>query len=293
MNVQASKLRELLTRPEPVVSMGVWDPYSAIVAEQEGFEVLTVFGSIVSWAMLGTTDSGYITQTEIADTARRIIQSVSVPVIVDCDDGFGDPINVRRTVQIMEHMGAAGMYIEDLSRPLRCSAMGDGGLISSDVMIQKIRAAVEARTDPDFFIMARTDNYEGVDEMIARCRKYVEAGADMALVIGLTTEESMERVAAEAGVPLSTLQPARTKMPFLPHDRVKEMGYRIVFHVQTMYMAAAQAMRDAARDLKEDVTKGTEVPRVAPGPGPIEIEKTLGLDLDTELNNRYSGTSVR
>lgn len=103
------------------------------------FELLTVFGSIVSWSMLAKTDSGYITQTEIADTARRIIQSVSVPVIVGCDDGFGDPINVRRTLQIMEHMGAAGMYIEDLSRPLRCSGMGDGRLIASDAMVQKIR----------------------------------------------------------------------------------------------------------------------------------------------------------
>ncbi|HHE41765.1 MAG TPA: isocitrate lyase/PEP mutase family protein [Dehalococcoidia bacterium] len=290
MNEKAKRLRQLLARPEPIVSLGVWDPYSAIVAEQEGFELLTVFGSIVSWSMLGKTDTGYITQTEIADTARRVIQSVSVPVIVDCDDGFGDPINVRRTVQIMEHMGAAGMYIEDLRRPLRCSAMGDGGLISSDAMVQKIRAAVEARTDPDFFIMARTDNYEGVNELIARSRKYVKAGADMVLVIGLTTEEDMSRVGAEAGVPLSTLQAARTKMPFLPHNTVAAMGYRIIFHVQTMYMAAAQAMRDAARELREDVAKGTEVPRLAPGPSPVEIEKTLGLDLDTELNNRYSSS---
>ena len=216
MKTKAKLLRELIAQPGTIFSLGVWDPFSAIVAEQAGFEVLTVFGSITSWSMIGKSDTGYVTQTEMVDTARRVVQSVSSPVIVDCDDGFGDPINVMRTVKLIEQVGAAGLYIEDLSRPLRCSALGEGGLIPSDVMVQKIRAAVEARTDPDFVIIARTDAYEGVDEMILRAKKYVEAGADMVLTIGLLNLEDMKKVAAQADVPIATLQAARTKMPFGP-----------------------------------------------------------------------------
>jgi 2-methylisocitrate lyase-like PEP mutase family enzyme len=261
---QAKKLRELLDRPGPVFSLGVWDPFSAMVAEQAGFEVLTVFGSITSWSMIGKTDTGYITQTEMVDASRRVVQAVSTPVIVDCDDGFGDPINVMRTVKLVEQIGAAGLYIEDLARPLRCSAMGEGGMIPSDVMVQKIRAAVDARTDPDFVIIARTDAYEGPDEMILRAKKYVEAGADMVLTIGLLNLEDMRRVASEAGVPLATLQAARTKMPFGPPNEVAEMGYKLIFHVQTLFMAAAHSMRQAADQLMEDIKKGDETPRCCP-----------------------------
>ncbi len=288
METQAGKLRKLIARPGPVVSLGVWDPFSALVAEQEGFELLTVFGSITSWALIGKSDTGYITQTEIVDTARRVVQSVSVPVIVDCDDGFGDPINVVRTVKLVEQIGAAGLYIEDLSRPLRCSALGDGGMISSAAMVRKIRAAVEARKDPDFLIIARTDAYEGAEEMVVRARKYHEAGADMVLVIGLLTVEDMRKVAAEAGVPLATLQAARTKMPFGPPDQVAEMGYKIIFHVQTMFMAAAESMRRAARELKADLEDGSKTPRLPPGPSPVEIEKSIGLDEDEALIERYA-----
>jgi len=158
LNEQAKQLREMLSRPGPIVSLGIWDAFSAIVAEQEGFELLTLFGSMTSWSLIGKPDSGNITQTEMLDAARRAIRATSVPVIVDCDDGFGDPLNVRRTVQLVEQLGAAGMYIEDLKRPLRCSALGGGRLIPSDDMVQKIRAAVEARTDPNIFNKARTDD---------------------------------------------------------------------------------------------------------------------------------------
>ena len=291
MNTPAKRLREILNRPGPMVSIGVWDAFSAIVAEQEGFEVLTLFGSMASWSMIGKPDSGNITQTEMLDAARRIIRAVSVPVIVDCDDGFGDPMNVRRTVQLVEQIGAAGMYIEDLRRPLRCSALGGGRLIPSNEMVQKIRAAVEARTNPDFFIMARTDDYEGVDEVVARSKKYVAAGVDMILAIGLTSREAMAKVGKEAGVPVSTIQAAGTRMPMLPRDTLAGMGYKAIFHVPTMFSAAAHSMREAARQLKSDLDAGATQPRVMPGPNPVEMEKMGGLDDDDKLNVRYSTES--
>ncbi len=287
MSEQTRKLREILGRKQPLVSMGAWDPYSAMVAEQEGFETVTIFGSIVSWSLLGMTDTGYMTQTEVVDVARRIIARVSVPVIVDCDDGFGDPINVRRTVQLVEQVGAAGLYIEDLSRPLRCSALGGGGEVPVEVMVQKIRAAVDARSNPEFFLMARTDAYVPLDEIAARARRYVEAGVDMVLVIGLNKAEDLRTVAKKAGVPMATIQAERTTHAFVAYNDLVDMGYRGVFYVQPMYLAAAKAMREAARNLLADIKKGTTVPSVLPGPSPVEIEKTLGLDLDSELNTRY------
>lgn len=274
-----------------MVSIGVWDAFSAIVAEQEGFEVLTLFGSMASWSMIGKPDSGNITQTEMLDAARRIIRAVSVPVIVDCDDGFGDPMNVRRTVQLVEQIGAAGMYIEDLRRPLRCSALGGGRLVPSDDMVQKIRAAVEARSNPDFFIMARTDDYEGLDEVVSRSKKYVAAGVDMILAIGLTSREAMAKVGREAGVPVSTIQAAGTRMPVLPRDVLADMGFKAIFHVPTMFSAAAHSMREAARQLKADLDAGSVQPRVLPGPNPVEMEKMVGLDEDDKLNVRYASGS--
>ena len=291
MTTAARTFREILERPGPMVSIGVWDAFSAIVAEQEGFEVLTLFGSMTSWSMIGRPDSGNITQTEMLDAARRVIRAVSLPVIVDCDDGFGDPLNVRRTVQLVEQIGAAGMYIEDLRRPLRCSALGGGRLISSDDMVQKIRAAIEARENPDFFIMARTDDYEGVDEVVARSRKYVAAGVDMILAIGLTSPEALAQVGREAGVPISTIQAAGTRMPLLPRDVLASMGFKGIFHVPTMFSAAAQSMRDAARQLKADLDAGSVQPRVLPGPNPVEMEKMVGLDGDDRLSVRYDSAS--
>ena len=287
MSEQTKRLRAILNGPKPMVSMGVWDPYSAMVAEQEGFESLTIFGSLVSWSLLGMSDTGYMTQTEIVDVTRRVVARVSVPVIADCDDGFGDPINVRRTVQLIEQVGAAGLYIEDLSRPLRCSALGGGGEVPIEAMVQKIRAAVEARVNPEFFLMARTDAYVPVDEIALRARRYVEAGVDMVLVIGLNKPEDLRAVAQKAGVPLGTIQAERTIHAFVAHNELVDMGYKGVFHVQPMYLAAAHAMREAARNRKADVEKGTDVPRVLPGPSPLDIETTIGLALDTELNTRY------
>ncbi len=196
-----------------------------------------------------------------------------------------------RTVQLVEQIGAAGLYIEDHSRPLRCSAMGEGGMIPSEVMIQKIRAAVDARTDPDFVVIARTDAYQGPDEMIVRARKYVQAGADMVLTIGLLNLEDMRKVAVEAGVPLATLQAARTKMPFGPPNEVAEMGYKLIFHVQTLLMAADHAMRLAAEQLMEDLKKGDQTPRLLPGRSLVEIEKSIGLDEDERIINSYFGVN--
>jgi 2-methylisocitrate lyase-like PEP mutase family enzyme len=290
MNTQAKRLREIINRPGAAISVGVWDPFSARVAEQEGFDILTLFGSLLSFSMIGTTDYGYITQTEMVDATRRMVQAVSVPVVVDCDDGFGDPANVRRTVQLLEQVGAAGMYLEDLKRPLRCSALGGGSLVPPAEMEQKVKAAIDARSDPDFFLMARTDDYEGVDDVIARADRYGRAGIDMVLVIGLTRVEDMEKVARAATVPLATIQAPSTKMPMVAPADLEAMGYKMIYYVPTLFTPAAMAMRDAARQLKKDLEDRTRVPRTVPGLTMAEVEGMVGLEEDIRLQEKYSVT---
>jgi len=144
----------LINRPGCTDSVGVWDALSARVVEQEGFEFLTVLSSMVSWSLLGKTDYGYITQTKMLDVARRIVQAVHVPITLDGDDGFGDPMIVRRAVQLFEQVGVTGLIIEDLKRPLRCSALGGDSMEPAEVMVQEVRATREIQS------IAITDNKE-------------------------------------------------------------------------------------------------------------------------------------
>jgi len=286
MSWQAKKLRELINRPGCTDSVGVWDAFSARVAEQEGFEFLTVLGSMVSWSLLGKTDYGYITQTEMLDVARRIVQAVQVPIIVDVDDGFGDPMIVRRTVQLFEQVGVAGLIIEDLKRPLRCSALGGGSMEPAEVMVQKVKAAVEARSDPNFVIFARTDNYEGIDEIISRVAAYAKAGADMGFVQGLSSVEDMERVGKASPIPLMAIQVPGTMVPLVAPDKLEAMGYKVHLYYP-LFGYAARALRNFVRELKQALENRTKVPSMEAGLGPMEVEYIMGLAADSELQGKY------
>jgi 2-methylisocitrate lyase-like PEP mutase family enzyme len=287
MDMQTKRLREVINRSGSTASVGIWDPFSAKVAEQEGFEFLNLMGSMVSWSFLGRTDSGYITLTEMLDVARRVVDAVGVPIIVDCDDGFGDPMIVRRTVQLFEQVGAAGIIVEDLKRPLRCSALGGGSMERAGVMVQKVRAALEARNDPNFVIIARTDDYEGMDEVITRVNAYGKAGADMAFVLGLKRVEDMERLGKESPIPLMAVQAPGTMIPLVPPDRLETMGYKLITYIPPIFASAALAIRNAVKELKSGLKDGTRVPSIAPGFTPMEIEQIVGLPQDTELQKKY------
>jgi len=286
MSRQAQKLRELIERPGATDGVGVWDAFSAKVAEQEGFEFLTILGSIVSWSLLGKTDTGYITQTEMLDVARRIVQAVDVPVIVDTDDGFGDPLMVRRTVQLFEQIGVAGVIIEDLKRPLRCSALGGGSMEPAVLMVQKIKAAVAARSDPNFVIFARTDDYEGIDEVISRVATYTKAGAEVGFVLGLKSVEDMERVGKASPIPLMAIEAPDTNMPLVPPDKLEAMGYKLHLYYP-LFCHAARALRSFVKELKKDLGDRTKLPSTKGGLSPIEIENIMGLEKDSELQQKY------
>src|SRR5690606_31812713 len=198
-----ARLRELLAGPGPVVAPGAYDALSARPVEQAGFDVVYMTGFGTTASLIGRPDVGLLSGTEMVDNARRIAAAVDVPVIADADTGYGNAINVVRTVQSYEQAGVAGVHIEDQVMPKKCGHMSGKAVIGADEMVGKIRAAVSARRDPDFVVIARTDAaaVEGLDAALERARAYAEAGADLLFVEAPTSEDDIARVAGElAGV---------------------------------------------------------------------------------------------
>ena len=289
MRNQTRKLRELIARPGAIASIGVWDCYSASVAAAAGFEVISILGSMVTWSAVGKPDLGYVTQTEMVEATRRITSVVDLPAFVDCDDGFGESVHIQRTIRLLEQAGAAGMFMEDTARPTSAHDLKQRTLIGVDSMEAKIRAAVDARLDPDFVIVARTDNHQGLDELIRRAVAYRNAGADMVLTIGLRSEEDMRTVARGVPGPLIAVQSLGGKAPQVPHAELQAMGYKVVSHVLPLFSASAYAMREAATGLRQAVDAGAVAPTDYAGLSRDEIQNTVGLAEAVEAFHRYQG----
>jgi 2-methylisocitrate lyase-like PEP mutase family enzyme len=211
---------------------------------------MTGFGT--SAALLGRPDVGLLTMTEMAGNAGRIAACVDVPVIADADTGYGNPLNVIRTVGAYEAAGVAGIHIEDQVAPKKCGHLEGKLVIPAEEMAEKVRAAVEARTQPEFVIIARTDAraVEGLARALQRGRMYREAGADVLFIEALTSEaEAEEAVKAFPGVPLLFNWAEGGKTPPISLDRVKELGYRIVIFPISTLLAATGAMRRILQEI--------------------------------------------
>ncbi len=242
------RLRELLARPEPLVAPGAYDALSARLVEQAGFDVVYMTGFGTTASLVGRPDVGLLTGTEMIDNARRIATAVDVPVIADADTGYGNAINVVRTVQAYEQAGVAGIHIEDQVLPKKCGHMSGKAVIPADEMAGKIRAAVAARRDPEFLLIARTDAaaVEGVSAALDRARTYAAAGADVLFVEALTSEDDIARVADElrdvAPLVFNWAEGGRT--PPLPLARIAELGFALVlFPIGTLLAATAGIRR--------------------------------------------------
>ena len=183
-------LRELLAGPEPVLAPGAYDALSARLVERAGFPAVYMTGFGASASLLGRPDVGLLSFDEMAGHARRLAQAVSVPLIADADDGYGNPLNVMRTVREYAAAGVAALHIEDQVAPKRCGHMEGKEVIDAAEMVEKVRAAVEARGDGELLIIARTDAraVEGLDAALERARRYREAGADALFVEAPETE---------------------------------------------------------------------------------------------------------
>jgi methylisocitrate lyase len=232
---------------------GVFCPLVARLAERMGFPAVYLSGAALS-ATLGLPDIGLVTATEFADAARAITAACSLPLIADADTGFGEALGVERTVRLYEAAGAAALHLEDQLMPKRCGHLSGKQLVPAEAMAAKVRAAVAARRDADFVVIARTDarGVEGLEEAVRRAKAYLAAGADMIFPEALEGEAELEAFArALPGVPLLANMTEFGKGPILDRARLAEMGYRVVIYPVSGLRAALKAAQAVFADLRD------------------------------------------
>ena len=242
MNQGPSKLREIL-KNEFVVAPGVFNGISALLAERSGFKATYLSGSGVAGAM-GLPDLSVTTSTEVAEEIRRITSVSRLPLIVDADTGFGEPVNVTRTVRLFEGAGASAIHLEDQVLPKRCGHLNGKKIVERDEMIRKIRVAADTRKDPDFMVIARTDarSVNGIQDAIERANLYIEAGADMIFTEAPESKEEFKQFRKNVKGPLLANMTEFGKSPLLTVEELKEIGYNAVIFPLTAFRVSLKAM---------------------------------------------------
>ena len=281
-----TRLRELIDRPEILPAMGGYDALSARLIERAGGEVVYMSGSSVSTSVHGYPDVGLTTMTEMVDRARGMVGAVDVPVLCDADTGYGNPVNVMRTVEAYERAGVAGIHIEDQTFPKRCGHFDEKGVVPTAEMVAKVRAATDARTDDDFVVIARTDAraVEGFERAVERSEAYVDAGADALFFEAPTTREELERVGESfPDVPLVANMTEGGETPLFDADEFEAMGYDVVLYPATGFKAAAKAMAELYAEIAETGTQAGMMDRLVTWEGRNEI---TGLDEVVERERR-------
>ncbi len=251
-----TKFRRLLEQPGIIMAPGAYDCLTAKLIEAAGFPAVYMTGAGTSVARLGYPDLALATMTEMLDNASQIASIVDIPVIADADTGYGGVLNVRRTVRQYERSGVAALHLEDQDFPKRCGHLDDKRVISVEDMVQKINAAVDARTDDDFTIIVRTDALAvtGWDDSMRRCEEYIKAGADALFVEALRTPEEVERAARELSVPLLYNYVETGKSPLLSAQDLERFGFKIVIFPASALLTAMQAVQQTLATLKQQGT---------------------------------------
>ncbi|MGY1986860.1 oxaloacetate decarboxylase [Blastococcus sp. SYSU DS0669] len=283
-----ARLRELLDGPEPLIAPGAYDALSARLVEQAGFGAVYMTGFGTTASLIGRPDVGLLTGAEMVDNARRIVAAVDVPVIADADTGYGNAVNVVRTVQLYEQAGVAALQLEDQVSPKKCGHMSGKAVIPTEEMAGKIRAAVAARRDPDLLVIARTDAVavSGVEDAIARARAFAEAGADVLFVEAPTSAEDIARVAEElrGTAPLLFNWAEGGRTPPLTYQRIAELGFSLVLYPIGTLLAATAGMRSLLDVLKRD---GVPTSALDALPSFGEFTDLVGLPEIQELEQRF------
>lgn len=247
----ARRLRERLRSPELLIAPGVFDGLSARIAAAAGFEALYASGGAIARST-GVPDLGLLSFTEVLTRLREVVDATNLPVIADADTGYGNALNVLRTVREFERLGVAALHLEDQVSPKKCGHYAGKELISVDEMVGKLRAAQDARVDPALVLIARTDAraVEGVGGAIRRGNRYAEAGADVIFVEAPESEEELRTIAQEVKAPLlvNMFQGGRT--PLVAPEVLAAMGYRVMIVPSDLQRAAIRAMQDAAQALR-------------------------------------------
>jgi len=249
---KTTRFRQLVTSPEILMLPVAHDALSALAIAEAGFSALCVAGYGSSGSVLGLPDIGLMSSTEMLTHYGHIVDRVDLPVMVDIDTGFGDVNNVIRTVRQVERLGAAALFLEDQTFPKRCGHMAGKSVAPVEEYLPKLKAALWARQDPDFVIMARTDAaaVHGLDEAIRRACLYAGAGADMVFVEAVTSVEDMRRVNAAVPVPSMANMIEGGRTPFLPAAELQELGYAAVAYPCASVFTVVKALRTWAGRLK-------------------------------------------
>lgn len=280
-------LRGLLKQGATLVAPGAYDAFSARLAEAAGFPVVYMTGFGTAASLLGRPDVGLLTMSEIVDNVRHIVQAVNVPVIADADTGCGNAVNVVRTVREYEAAGVAGIHIEDQEPPKRCGHPAGKRVIPLDEMTARIEAAVPARIDPDFLVIARTDARAvvGLDGAIARARTYRDAGADMLFVETPESRTEVEQIAAAfPDVPLLFNWIEHGRTPAVELATLAELGYGLVIFPLTALFAATAAVVTGLAAL---AAVGIPAPENTGAPGFEEFVDLIGLPEVRHLERRF------
>jgi methylisocitrate lyase len=235
---------------ETIVIPGVFNPLVARMAQKMGFRALYLSGAALS-ASYGVPDIGILTQTEFADAARSLTRAASLPLLCDADTGFGEALNVERTVHLFEEAGAAGLQLEDQHFPKRCGHLSGKSLVPAEEMVAKVRAAVGARRDSDFVVVARTDarGVTGFDDAVRRALLYLEAGADVIFPEALESAEEFLAFSQAVPAPLLANMTEFGKGPSLDVATLSSMGYRMVIYPVTALRAALKAAEQTFADI--------------------------------------------
>lgn len=249
-------LRELFAAPGLIVAPGVADALNARLVADEGFKAIYMTGGGTSAVRLGMPDVGLLTMPEMADNAGRIADASGLPVISDADTGYGNPLNVRRTVRTFEKAGVAGIHLEDQELPKRCGHLSGKTLVSRADMVNKIRAACEARDDSDFVIIARTDALavEGFEAALDRGRAYEAAGADMIFVESPLTMEHLTAIPKAFTVPTLFNMASSGKTPYLHTDELARLGFKLAIYPNFAILCAIPVVRNYLKELREQGT---------------------------------------
>ncbi|MDN5727476.1 MAG: methylisocitrate lyase [Propionibacteriales bacterium] len=256
-------LRDLLTPGAARLFPGAFNPLSARLIEQKGFDGVYVSGAVLA-ADLGLPDIGLTTLTEVATRAGQIARMTDLPSIVDADTGFGEPMNVARTIQELENAGLAGCHLEDQVNPKRCGHLDGKTLVDLPTMIKKIAAATSARRDPNFLIMARTDvrSVDGLDATVERAKALVDAGADAIFPEAMTDLSEFEAVCKAIDVPVLANMTEFGKSELFTRDQLAEVGIAIVIHPVTLLRTAMGAAGRVLDAIRTDGSQTAEVPHM-------------------------------
>jgi 2-methylisocitrate lyase-like PEP mutase family enzyme len=271
------RFRELLEKPGIIRSLGAHDVFTARLIELAGLETVFIGGFGTSASLLGLPDVGFMTLSEMADAVRRMALRVSIPVVADGDTGHGDLHNVARTVREFEQAGAAGILLEDQVTPKRCGHFEGKQVIPIEDMVLKFKAALRARRDPDFVIIARTDAraVEGIDGAIRRVQGYAAAGADVCFIEAPQSLQELERIPREVKHPLLVNMLSGGVTPILTVDELQRLGYKIVVCPIESLLVAGTAIRKLIQTL---LSRGRVDLPAEEMMTFAEVKKVLGLD---------------